>query len=193
MNNDVTSQCRAHRSSTDHREIVRLLSRSHQSAYAYSHLALLSRYNYGDFDNPIPVREQVNPMSRAHWWKTVAVVAALVLGPAPVGADFPVAGQSWSQDLPAAEIIMTEYAFGPSEPTIRPGATRLRIVNGGIRRHNVVVQIDGVELASPAARPGEVVEWDVTIDRPGRYLFWCGEYRHLEKGMAGTLLVESPS
>ena len=54
--------------------------------------------------------------------------------------------------------------------------------------HDVLV--DGQELASPHLRPGEVTEWQIQIDRPGRYEVWCNEYVHLEKGMAAELVVE---
>jgi hypothetical protein len=90
----------------------------------------------------------------------------------------------------AIELVFTEYAITPGEPVGLAGLTRLRLVNGGIRRHNLVLLVDGAEVASPEVRPGDTVEWDVPLARAGQYIFWCGEYRHLEKGMAGTLTVE---
>ena len=122
--------------------------------------------------------------------QAILVLAAVFSALATWGRASSAAGAPGLQSERGVEIVMTEYAFGPAELLVGSGAVRLRIVNGGIRRHNVVVQVDGVEYASPAARPGEVVEWDVEIERSGRYLFWCGEYRHLEKGMTGTLVVE---
>ena len=112
----------------------------------------------------------------------VAVAAACL----PVQAS----GASVLPDGSPVEIVLTEYAFGPAEPAVGAGLIHLRIVNGGIRRHNLVLPVDGVEWASPAVRPGDVGEWEIQIERPGRYQFWCGEYRHLEKGMVGTLVVE---
>lgn len=94
------------------------------------------------------------------------------------------------QEMSGIEIVMAEYTFSPDQPIVSAGTFRIRITNSGIRRHNVVVLVEGAEQASPEVRPGDVVEWDVQIERPGRYQFWCGEYRHLEKGMVGTLLVE---
>jgi uncharacterized cupredoxin-like copper-binding protein len=70
------------------------------------------------------------------------------------------------------------------------GVVRLRIVNVGIRRHNLVMLVDAVDHASQEVRPGDTVEWAIEIDSPGRFQFWCGEYHHLEKGMSGTLIVE---
>ena len=123
------------------------------------------------------------------WTPSLVLAVALVLG--AVSIPRLAAGAPVDQDVQTVEIALSEYAFGPSEPTVTPGTSRLRIVNAGIRRHNLIVQVEGVERASPEVRPGDVVEWDVQIERPGRYLFWCGEYRHPEKGMTGTLLVES--
>jgi plastocyanin len=124
-------------------------------------------------------------------WHAVRVLAATTgLALSSVLMPDVATGAPSSQDAQPVEIVLTEYAFGPAEPVVSAGMIRLRILNGGIRRHNLVLLVEGVELASPDARPGDVVEWQVQIERPGRYEFGCGEYRHLEKGMAGTLVVE---
>jgi plastocyanin len=116
------------------------------------------------------------------------LIAGMVLDTA---ASLPVAARGpATQGEQSVEIALSEYAFGPSAPIVAAGPLRLRIVNTGIRRHNLVLLVDGVEHPSPDARPGDVVEWDLAIERPGQYLFWCGEYRHLEKGMVGALTVE---
>lgn len=93
---------------------------------------------------------------------------------------------------PAAEpvtILMTEYVLGPGEIESSAGTVRLRLVNAGIRRHTLTVLIDGIEHASPEVRPGDAAEWRLQIERPGQYAVWCNEYRHLEKGMGGTLVI----
>ncbi len=90
----------------------------------------------------------------------------------------------------AQAIELDEYAFNPSVIAAAPGTLRLHLANTGLRRHNMVVLVDGVELESPHVRPGNTVVWDVPLDRAGTYLFWCNEYRHLEKGMVGTVAVE---
>jgi uncharacterized cupredoxin-like copper-binding protein len=125
----------------------------------------------------------------------VAAAIAGVLAIGSPGADLlarPIDGaaQVVANQASVAEIVLTEYAFAPSEPAVSAGVPRLRLVNSGIRRHNLVLMVDGAELASPEVRPGDTVEWDVPLDRAGRYLFWCGEYRHLEKGMTGALIAE---
>ena len=78
-------------------------------------------------------------------------------------------------------VTLDEYAFGPSEPTAPAGAVRLLLENVGIRRHNMVVLVDGAEVASPYLRPGETTVWELALERPGTYRFWCAEYRHLER------------
>ena len=123
-------------------------------------------------------------------WLVASIVAAsMSFGPPLALAGF-VAAPAALQESSPVEILLTEYAFGPSDPVVAAGTVSLRIVNAGIRRHNVVVLIDGVEHVSPEVRPGNAIDWTLQIERPGSYLFWCGEYRHLEKGMTGTLTVE---
>lgn len=116
---------------------------------------------------------------------TLAVVTAVALGVPRVAAGSPP-----DREASHVEIVMTEYAFGPADPVVPAGNVMLRIVNAGIRRHTLVLLVDGVERASPEVRPGDVVDWEPQVERPGRYQFWCGEYRHLEKGMVGTLVAE---
>ena len=118
----------------------------------------------------------------------IAIAVALLAAAVTAAA---IAGGPAAPGDQAVEIALTEYAFGPSDPVIGAGVTRLRLVNAGIRRHNLVLLVDGVERASPEVRPGDTVEWELSLEQPGRYIFWCGEYRHLEKGMAGALVVET--
>ena len=89
-----------------------------------------------------------------------------------------------------ATILLTEYALGPSDVAVAAGEIRLRLVNAGIRRHTLTVLVDGAEHLSPEVRPGDAAEWLLHIDQPGRYELWCNEYRHLEKGMGGALIVK---
>ena len=159
--------------------------RSHRSLNPLANMGMSAGYNIG---GPISGRScQMYGVRYAVL--TFMVLTVVTAGDGMLGLAS--ADAASEQAIPQAELTMVEYLFDPMEPVVAAGAgVRLRIVNQGIRRHNVVVQVDGVERASPATRPGEVVEWDVAIERPGRYLFWCGEYRHLEKGMTGTLIVE---
>jgi len=88
-------------------------------------------------------------------------------------------------------VRFVEYAIEPAEHTLVANeASFLRLVNDGLRRHNLVVLVDGVEVSSPDVRGGDAADWLLGPLPPGRYQYWCGEYRHLEKGMAGAFVVE---
>ena len=91
-----------------------------------------------------------------------------------------------AQEIDIVEVVLTEYSFGPSDPVVAPGTIRLRIINAGIRRHNVVMLVDGVELTSPEARPGDIVEWELQIDRPGRVSIRGGAAGVPQRAGAGT-------
>jgi len=106
----------------------------------------------------------------------------------------PVRATAYAEQEPSVEpalidVQLTEYAFDPAELQALSGTSQLQITNAGLRRHNLVMLIDGKEIESPEVRPGDTVVWEAPVLRPGRYLFWCGEYRHLEKGMIGTFVV----
>ena len=123
-----------------------------------------------------------------HRLRSAGSLVALVLMTAtfattvPATADTPLVAES--------TVRLVEYAIEPSELGVPAGPLTLRLENVGIRRHNLVLLVDGAELTSPEVRPGDTVVWTLEAVQPGRYLYWCGEYRHLEKGMAGTLIVE---
>jgi len=129
--------------------------------------------------------------SRTAW--TIGVVAAVVGVVAAVVAVVGVSGVAAQDGVDAgavARVSLDEYLFEPAVPVAPSGAVRLELANVGLRRHNMVVLVDGVEIESPHVRPGETVVWELPIARAGTYAFWCNEYRHLEKGMVGTLAVE---
>ena len=119
-----------------------------------------------------------------------AVQASAPLGVPATMAEIGLVAVSLQQDVRVVDVLMTDYAFTPMEIVVAPGMVRLRMMNAGLRRPNIVALVGGVEQTSPTILPGELVEWEVVVDSPGRYMLWCNEYRHLEKGMTGTLVVE---
>jgi len=131
-----------------------------------------------------------------HLCLAIGTVLACMLPVSPVALAYATPATTVLQATPdpaeATTILMTEYALGPEEITVVSGEVRLRLVNAGIRRHTLTVLIDGVEYSSPEVRPGDAAEWLIQIERPGRYLLWCNEYRHFEKGMGATLVVGAP-
>lgn len=132
---------------------------------------------------------------RRLWGRCRALAAAVsvvvVVVASSLSAQSGLAASIWTPSIasaePAVTILMTEYALGPAELETPTGPIIVRLVNAGIRRHTLTVLIDGVELVSPEVRPGDAADWSLTLPRPGRYDLWCNEYRHLEKGMGGTL------
>ena len=119
----------------------------------------------------------------------IAVHAPALLSVQPARAERAPA-VSFQQDIPIVDVLMTDYAFTPMDVVVAPGAVRLRIMNAGLRRHNVVALVGGVEQASPTIAAGDLLEWDLVVETPGRYMLWCNEYGHIEKGMTGTVIVE---
>ena len=126
--------------------------------------------------------------SRTAW--TVGVVVGVVAAVVAVMGVSGVAAQDGVEAGEVARVALDEYLFEPAAPMAPAGVVRLELANVGLRRHNMVVLVDGVEVESPHVRPGETVVWELPIARAGTYAFWCNEYRHLEKGMVGTLAVE---
>ena len=118
------------------------------------------------------------------------VAAVGAAGGALAAGDVPTRAATTESEAEALHVVLDEYLFGPTDATAPAGTVRLLLENVGIRRHNIVVLVDGAEVASPYLRPGETTVWELTLERPGTYRFWCAEYRHLEKGMHGTLTVE---
>jgi hypothetical protein len=55
----------------------------------------------------------------------------------------------------------------------------------------MVIDFNGTMLESPTLGPNGAGPWNVTLDRPGTYEFWCSVGNHRERGMVGTLTVQS--
>ncbi len=120
----------------------------------------------------------------------IALIAALCVAAGRFAFGGAVSAAPASQMTEPVAILFSEYAIDPADAVVAAGPVALRLVNSGVRRHNLIILVDGVERASPEVRPGDTVEWALEPLASGRYLYWCGEYRHLEKGMVGALVVE---
>lgn len=86
----------------------------------------------------------------------------------------------------ATEVSMTEYSFGPSDPTVSAGDT-LEVVNDGEIPHNL--SVTDAELATSDLDGGGSEELTVDLE-PGTYEFICTIGNHADLGMTGTLTVE---
>jgi len=98
-------------------------------------------------------------------------------------------------NMAATEIAVTasEWAFEPSSIVIQAGKPVLfQLTTGGELSHNLTIDAPSGEMRSPTFRPGEPVSWDVTIEEPGTYTFFCSFTSaggHRAQGMEGTIEV----
>ncbi|HYU18436.1 MAG TPA: plastocyanin/azurin family copper-binding protein [Chloroflexota bacterium] len=105
-----------------------------------------------------------------------------------IGSVQPTAAQSMSVDLSQGEFV-----FNPSEITVPAGTITFNLTNTDTRRHNLVISVNGAETGGADAntvQPGDSLSWDVTLDQPGTYDFWCGVGNHRERGMVGKITVQ---
>ena len=112
------------------------------------------------------------------------IVAALGLTVA-VGIAGPARAQT------AVEVVMvSEFAFGPTELIVPAGPVSITLNNTDSRRHDMTIAYNETELGSGVLGGGEVLAWDVMLDQPGTYEFWCSVGNHRERGMTGWLTVQ---
>jgi plastocyanin len=97
------------------------------------------------------------------------------------------------------ELRASEFRFDPERVTVKPGMIRFIVHNVGDLRHVLTVEWEGgIGGASIRIPPGQTKTLDVTLERPGSYVFHCpleddgeggGLIVHREKGMEGRLIV----
>jgi plastocyanin len=82
--------------------------------------------------------------------------------------------------------------------TVKPGTIRFVVHNIGEVRHVLTVESEGGGGASIRIAPGQTQTLEVTLERPGSYVFFCpletegegyGVIVHRDKGMEGRLIV----
>lgn len=86
------------------------------------------------------------------------------------------------------EVKGWEFAFGPREVVVKPGAVTLRLRNTGRFGHNLVIEELG--KGTTVIAPGETVDLSVTL-REGTYTIYCAVRGHRDQGMEGTLVVRA--
>jgi len=86
----------------------------------------------------------------------------------------------------ASEVAMTEYAFDPSDLTVKSGDS-VDVVNDGEIPHNFTVE--DTDVASEDLDGGQNEDVAIDLD-PGDYEFICSIADHAAQGMTGTLTVE---
>ena len=100
------------------------------------------------------------------------------------------------------ELQASEFWFEPAWVTVKPGTIRFVVHNIGEVRHVLTVEWEGGGGASIRIAPGQTKTLDVTLERPGSYVFFCpletegegdGVIVHRDKGMEGRLTVAQES
>jgi plastocyanin len=97
------------------------------------------------------------------------------------------------------EMRANEFTFEPEQVTVKPGLIRFVVQNVGELRHVLTVEWEGgIGGASIRIPPGQTRPLEVTLERPGSYVFFCpledegesgGLIVHRERGMEGRLIV----
>ena len=86
----------------------------------------------------------------------------------------------------------TEFRLEPSRVRLdERGTYTFRVVNNGATTHALEIEGHGIEEESPEVAPGDTVNMKVTLTQPGTYELYCPVGDHEDRGMRGTLIVES--
>lgn len=88
------------------------------------------------------------------------------------------------------EVGFGRFVFDPAELVLPAGVSTFNFTNTDSRRHNMVIAYNGGELESAEIAAGATGTWEVTLDQPGTYEFWCNVADHRERGMVGVLTVQ---
>jgi plastocyanin len=122
---------------------------------------------------------------RARVTLTIAALGLAIAALVVTETGQPVAAQS-----APIEVGLGEFHFEPAELTVPVGQTVFNITNlDGQRRHNMVIDVNGTVMESEMFQASAAGVWEVMLDQPGTYDFWCGVGNHRERGMAGKITV----
>lgn len=91
--------------------------------------------------------------------------------------------------LPDLEIIGTEYALDPSEPSVRKGSPlEIELVNQGDEPHQLAIEGPKGTRRTKVADPGGRASVRLSLP-PGTYKLSCPLFDHAQKGMVARLRV----
>lgn len=54
----------------------------------------------------------------------------------------------------------------------------------------MVIDVGGTLLESESYSANTSGVWEISLDQPGTYEFWCSIGNHREQGMVGTITIE---
>ena len=104
----------------------------------------------------------------------------------------------------ALSVVMTDFAFQPATFTIPAGKEiSISVTNKGANVHEFVIMKSGMKVDPPFGdkdegniyweiddvQPGQTKTGKFTAPGPGTYQIVCGQPKHIEMGMVGTLTV----
>jgi plastocyanin len=87
-------------------------------------------------------------------------------------------------------VSMTEFAFDPANPTIKPGIVTITATNDGTIDHAVTVEAPNGNVSTPTVMPGDSAKIKLKLP-PGTYDWFCPIGNHEAQGMKGTITVKS--
>ncbi len=99
--------------------------------------------------------------------------------------DRPAAAQAAPVDVGLGALV-----FEPAQLNATAGTITFNLNNTDSRRHNMVIDVAGTAIESETLSGGTAGVFEVAIDQPGEYPFWCNVGNHREQGMVGTLMVQ---
>jgi uncharacterized cupredoxin-like copper-binding protein len=82
-----------------------------------------------------------------------------------------------------------EFSITPATAKAHTGKIDVFVNNDGTIIHNFAVNVDGKPVISSDVKPGQKIQFTVTIDKPGDYTYYCAIPGHEQAGMKGTLTV----
>jgi plastocyanin len=115
-------------------------------------------------------------------------------------------GQTANQTV-EIKVDMKEFSFEPASVTVPAGAeVTLNLTNGGALEHSWIIMLQGKPATMPFDADDEPnIYWQAKLQadetqtltfnapsEPGEYELVCGVPAHLEAGMIGTLIVDTP-
>ena len=105
-------------------------------------------------------------------------------------ALMPELGRPASAQATPVDMVLGEYVFDPAQLLVPAGLVTFNFTNVDSRRHNIVIDLNAAVVGSEEFAGGTSGTWEVTLDQPGTYQFWCDVDRHAERGMVGTITVQ---
>lgn len=96
-----------------------------------------------------------------------------------------ISGPSFAQSPTEIRITADEFSFTPAQIQVRQGQYKITVTNEGGFPHGLAIV--GLEGKITYIEPGETKSLTIRFDREARYIFYCPQAGHREKGMEGKI------